>query len=373
MPAGWNAVATQVTGYLVTAADWNDGVVYNVRYLKGQSGAVALEDDVAVDGMGLFLSPDSGTTGAVRVRAPASGNPAYIQFLNNAMAAELAHIGVTAAGLMSLGSANCKVDAAGNISPVGNVDGVDVSDHSARHENGGGDEISVAGLSGELADNQPPKAHHLTHENGGGDEIGVGGLSGLLADDQHVLDTEVTAVAVAKAGDTGLGAVFKRAVDDSYLQLHGGLTWGAHLDVTGKDYILSPGAIGGWVPNAAETGEVQAFAFLGCTDTPEMTVGVIPTARLKEYAIGSYTGNGAIIARQITTGFQCKFVMIRSHAVTDSFDAITTVYSFCHEIALDHAIETAVHLHATDGFVVGDGSTQGNENAYPYYYLALGE
>lgn len=45
--------------------------------------------------------------------------------------------------------------------------GVDVADHSARHENGGADEVSVTGLSG------------------------------LLADDQHVLDAEVTAVAVA--------------------------------------------------------------------------------------------------------------------------------------------------------------------------------
>ena len=47
------------------------------------------------------------------------------------------------------------------ITNVGNVDGVDVSDHSARHENGGSDEISVAGLSGELADAQPPKSHAL--------------------------------------------------------------------------------------------------------------------------------------------------------------------------------------------------------------------
>jgi len=32
-------------------------------------------------------------------------------------------------------------------------------DHGDRHENGGADEISVAGLSGELADDQPPKEH----------------------------------------------------------------------------------------------------------------------------------------------------------------------------------------------------------------------
>ena len=39
-----------------------------------------------------------------------------------------------------------------------------------------------------------PAAHAASHQNGGGDEISVAALSGLLADDQHVLDTEVTAV-----------------------------------------------------------------------------------------------------------------------------------------------------------------------------------
>ena len=43
-----------------------------------------------------------------------------------------------------------------------------------------------------------PGAHASSHENAGGDEISVTGLSGLLADDQHVLDTEVLAVAAAK-------------------------------------------------------------------------------------------------------------------------------------------------------------------------------
>ena len=56
--------------------------------------------------------------------------------------------------------------------------------HAATHENGGGDEINVAGLSGLLADGQTPLSHASTHENGGGDEINVAGLSGLLADAQ---------------------------------------------------------------------------------------------------------------------------------------------------------------------------------------------
>lgn len=60
----------------------------------------------------------------------------------------------------------------------------DPNAHKTSHENGGGDEISVAGLSGELADDQPPKAHKTDHENGGGDEISVAGLSGELTDPQ---------------------------------------------------------------------------------------------------------------------------------------------------------------------------------------------
>lgn len=61
-------------------------------------------------------------------------------------------------------------------------------DHASSHENGGGDEISVTGLSGLLADDQNPTAHASDHENGGVDEIDVTGLSGLLADEQDPLD-----------------------------------------------------------------------------------------------------------------------------------------------------------------------------------------
>jgi len=49
------------------------------------------------------------------------------------------------------------------------------------------------------ADNAP-QAHHTSHENGGSDEISVAGLSGLLADDQHVLDAEVISAVKADAG-----------------------------------------------------------------------------------------------------------------------------------------------------------------------------
>jgi hypothetical protein len=69
----------------------------------------------------------------------------------------------------------------------GDVVGGDVAAHVASHENGGSAEISVAGLSGVLADAQTPATHASSHENAGGDEISVTGLSGLLADSQTPL------------------------------------------------------------------------------------------------------------------------------------------------------------------------------------------
>lgn len=62
-----------------------------------------------------------------------------------------------------------------------------------------GDKLTVEDENGNQEVNQNALPHGSTHENGGDDEISVTGLSGLLADDQHVLDSEITAVAVAKA------------------------------------------------------------------------------------------------------------------------------------------------------------------------------
>jgi len=44
-------------------------------------------------------------------------------------------------------------------------------------------------------------AHKTSHENGGGDEVSVVGLSGLLADDQHVLDAEVQAISINEVSE----------------------------------------------------------------------------------------------------------------------------------------------------------------------------
>ena len=54
--------------------------------------------------------------------------------------------------------------------------------HKTTHQNGGGDEISVAGLSGELADNQPPKSHALTVHTAGNDKIFYSAHNGTITE-----------------------------------------------------------------------------------------------------------------------------------------------------------------------------------------------
>ena len=105
-----------------------------------------------------------------------------------------------------------------------------------------------------------------------------------------------------------------------------------------------------------------------------LEVGVVPTARLKEYAIGSYTGNDVMTGRQITTGFQCKFVFMQVSSATKvgGFSVFNTADSMGH-LAAGHSQVTNVHLHASDGFVVGDGNVSGNVSGEVYYYIALGE
>lgn len=75
--------------------------------------------------------------------------------------------------------------------PLGTA--MDISAHAARHQNGGGDEISVAGLSGDLADAQDPKAHASSHGSGGADTVDAGDLGGSSGTGGQVLETDGTA------------------------------------------------------------------------------------------------------------------------------------------------------------------------------------
>lgn len=63
---------------------------------------------------------------------------------------------------------------------IGAVATITFNDHSARHENGGADEISVTGLSGLLADNQTAVAHNVLDGSRHGDTVAQSVTRGSL-------------------------------------------------------------------------------------------------------------------------------------------------------------------------------------------------
>lgn len=60
--------------------------------------------------------------------------------------------------------------------------------HAPQHEDGGSDEINIAGLPGQAADPQVPTDHESTHRAGAPDELNVANLRGVLFDDQRAQD-----------------------------------------------------------------------------------------------------------------------------------------------------------------------------------------
>jgi hypothetical protein len=68
----------------------------------------------------------------------------------------------------------------GGSDPISGVPSVPTP-HAASHESEGSDEISIAALSGKAADAQTPLNHGATHGFEGGDDISIGGLSGMPA------------------------------------------------------------------------------------------------------------------------------------------------------------------------------------------------
>jgi len=98
-------------------------------------------------------------------------------------------------------------------------------------------------------------AHHSRHEFGGADEISVAGLSGLLAADQHVIDAEVTNVAIAKALLTTAGDIIKRGAAAPE-RLGIGANAQVLTVVAGAPAWAAGGGGAGWIPCNVSTDSV---------------------------------------------------------------------------------------------------------------------
>jgi len=90
--------------------------------------------------------------------------------------------------------------------------------HKTSHQDGGSDEVSVAGLSGLLADGQTPLAHKTSHQDGGADEMSVAGLNGELAGLQKVKDHTHQSAGSGVGGKLDHGLALNGLSDDDHPQ-----------------------------------------------------------------------------------------------------------------------------------------------------------
>lgn len=170
--------------------------------------------------------------------------------------------------------------------------------HAATHENGGGDEISVAGLSGLLADAQTPSAHASSHSDGGADEVSVLDLGGYPGGTANFLRAD-GAFAAPPGGGGGAFEAWWEAnnlanISNNFAHLYKSAKQNEN-DVTHTNPIMrwydSPqngGADTIVVPEAGNLTEIR-LAFQGAA-VGTGTVGAAPTVRIgfyKENATGS--------------------------------------------------------------------------------------
>ena len=90
---------------------------------------------------------------------------------------------------------------------------------------------------------------------------------------------------------------------------------------------------------------------------------------------GSYTGNAAETARQITTGMKCSMVVILAVAGGDKVIlVIIPNEAISQKAAVTFDITAKCVIHATDGFTVSFNNLEfGNLLDQVYYYWAISE
>ena len=123
------------------------------------------------------------------------------------------------------------------------------------------------------------ESHATAHENGGGDEISVTGLSGLLADDQHVLDSEVESVITAELVD---GESIDNAID-SLISTHNS-DEDAHSDTiyTPNSVTLNTGSSSDAVSDIQTLLDGNVYDILEAASTPGFDLEIDFTSVLVE-------------------------------------------------------------------------------------------
>lgn len=154
--------------------------------------------------LGIFDETDEETPtppGGGNVIGPAGSTAGHIATYADGTGTLLADSGVPATLVPSTGEKAALVGTsgapgAGNLyvtnADARNTNARTPTAHAASHQNGGSDEISVAGLSGLLADQQTPLAHASSHSDGGSDAVDILDLDGYTGSSSDVLRGDAT-------------------------------------------------------------------------------------------------------------------------------------------------------------------------------------
>ncbi|MCK5018641.1 MAG: hypothetical protein KAS32_16390, partial [Candidatus Peribacteraceae bacterium] len=265
----------------------NVGSRPRLNLIEGSNITLTVADDGPGDEVDITIA---GLGGSGDVTGPASSVDSELTLFNSTT------------GKLIKGGTGVAVDGSGNLTGVGTVNSVTVENHKSRHENGGADEISVADLSGLLADGQTPLGHNTSHANGGGDEIDLTGMSGLLG-------TAQTPVSHASSHQNGGGDQISVAGLTGLLGTP--QTPAAHTQtastITDFDAEVSNNASvvanTAKVSNATHTGDVTGSTALTIADG-KVTYAKIQNVLANNVLLGNNSGAGSIVEE--LTGSEAK-------------------------------------------------------------------
>lgn len=229
-----------------------------------------------------------------------------------------------------------------------------------------------AGNDARLSDARTPTAHKVSHQNGGSDELDVAGLSGRLADSQFVTiqDEGVSQGQAHTLNIVGGSGSIAVASGVATLTLSGG--GGGSVDVKKDNVVVVSGASAvdftGFDVTQSPAGEANVSMPVA-TDARD---GLMPTTaviKLDSIEAGSQV-NPTIQDEGVELGIATKILNFTGPHVTASFDSGTykaTVHvQFTGDVATttqgylrNSTASTPVHVRDTDGLTIqNDGATQ---------------
>jgi len=324
------------------------------KYYINSDGDIGLAGDIdvvaninAVGNIVTSAGNITSTLGSVTAALSVTGNSifattSYFHGITQIVNAARAIVGITG---LTLASGNIVLTGAGAL-----VDGVDVDAHHARHENGGADELSVAGLSGVLADAQTPVAHNQSAStiNDGVLALARGGLANATFTNSQFLMKSPDTATIVSSGYTA--ASFAASS-------HVGATGGAHGDATALVAgFLTAAGFSAIIANTAKTtnanhsGEVTGSGALTIANKVTMT-GTSPV---------SLSGSPKVIAAgAVAISMPAASSEAPGHATAAHITALIANTSKLADIEAGADVTDATNVAAAGALMDGDFGSNG--------------